>query len=167
METKKWKDNLLLYINKLEILSEDNLIKIINKDTTLLNFISLFFDTENLQDIVVLYGENIKIFKDLLKNRNIICLPILEGKSLDKVNWEKLNLSLSSKKIQLSYLILNDIIDPLYELRLICDKYNFDYNINNLSIKCLIDNRTNEYKKQSNLSIESRSGLIVNSVIAF
>ena len=165
MEIKSWKDNLLSYINKIDIISEPNLIDSIQKDKILLDCIANFFNTENIQDIIILYREPIKIFKSLLKNRNVICVPNLEGNPRNIIKWEEQENLLPSDNIQISYLILDDTIDPLYELKLICGEYNLDYNIRNLNIKCLVDNRTPEYKNQQPQSIESRSGLSIKNII--
>ena len=166
MQVESWKDNLLFYASKLNPISNKYLISSIIKDKTLLSGVVSFLNSDNLEDVIILYDEYSWVFKSMMIMRHIICSPYLEGKPFNVIEWETLVSSLPSNNItQLSYLILDDTMDTLYEFKLICDQYHINYDLKNLRVKCLVDNRTAEYRKPQALSLESRSGLTVNSVI--
>lgn len=166
MQIDSWKYNFLSYIQKIENISNDSVLDIIKKDDILHKCFIDFLNPSNLKNIVVLYGDSLHSFRDELSAYYTICSPYLEGKPSNMIIWEPVIPHLPTENIvQLSYLILDDIIDPLYEFKLLCNIYNIKYNIKNIEIKCLIDNRTPEYKNPQSLSIENRSGLRVTSVI--
>jgi len=165
MEIESWKSNLLSYVDKLEEISNKKLLNIILKDEILKNCVIDFFQPISLNDIIILYDEYLWVFKSNI-GRWTIPTQALEGVPINLIEWDTVSRNLpSNSKIQFCYLIFEDSLDPLYELKLICEQYGITYNPKNITIKCLIDNRSSLYKKSQILSIESRAGIIVNSVI--
>jgi len=160
MDPKIWKENLLKYIKNIKEVSDLDIKNILEKDNMLLQCVSKMFQMDNTQNIVILYGEYSWFLKASIKT-NILCVDILEGKQINQIKWVDFN-NPYNDIFQLSYLVFDDEKDPLYEFKLICQQYNFNYDIKNLVIKCVVDNRK---ENNHNLLIENRSGIKIQSII--
>lgn len=164
MNLESWKPNLIEQVEQIKKLSDESLLNQIKKDEILFNCIIDFFNPSNLNDIVLLYGNPLWEIKSKLSAHDTIRIPYLEGITFNKIKWNE-KCGFNNRNIQLSYLTFNNTIDPLYELTTISQKYEFKYDLSQITLKCLIDNRTDLYVKNKQLSIETRCSLIVNNIL--
>lgn len=166
MDISTWQPNLKNYISNIPELTPENVYNVILRDMTLKQGICDFLSTNHNQDIIVLYGDFMWNFDGLLTNTNVISSPLIEGTPTNQIEWKNISFTPDPERnIQLSYLMLNDIEDPLYEFKIIGEHYNIPYNLNKLVIKTIIDNRSSEFKNNSLLSIESRSNVKITSAL--